>query len=744
MCDAGHDDTLTSIRPRPQRVALLHSVLDPALRSVWCAAQGGSRMKWSWLLLVGAMCIVASGCGEETVAPPVAKVVPYSLEAHGDLRIDDYYWLQERSDPEVIAYLEAENNYTEEVMASSAELRETLFEEIKGRIKQDDDTVPYPYRGSHYYTRFVEGQDYPIHCRRVGNLEAAEEVMLDVNQVAAGHEFCAVSGQRISPGGGVLAYPVDLVGRRKYTIRFRELGSGRDLPDALEEVTDNLVWANDDRTVFYVKQDPVTLRAFQVYRHLLGSDPARDELVYQEEDDTFSVSLRKTRSERFILVESEQTLSTEVRALDADLPDSELLLIQPRERDLEYHVAHQGDKWLIRTNLDAVNFRLVEAPVDDPGRENWRELVGNRDDVFLSRVDAFADHLVVTERRDGLRRLRILPVDGSEPYEITFDHPAPVVWVHTNRVYDTPVLRFGLESLNVPESVYAFDTKTREQTLLKQKKVLGGFDENGYIVERLAAPARDGVEVPISLVYRRGLVTDGSNPLLLYAYGSYGLSTDPWFKPEVISLLDRGFVYAIAHVRGGQELGRWWYENGKLLHKKNTFTDFIDCARYLAEEGYTAPGKVFAQGGSAGGLLMGAVANMAPEIFAGIIARVPWMDVVTCMLDHSIPLTTSEFDEWGNPEQREYYDYMLSYSPYDNVRAMAYPNILVTAGLHDSQVQYWEAAKWVAKLRATKTDDNLLLLKTDMNSGHGGPSGRSEGYEETALVYAFILQALEG
>ena len=693
--------------------------------------------------MVGGMCIVAMGCGERAATPPVAKVVPQELEVHGDVRVDPYYWLQQRNDPEGLAYLEAENAFTNAVMEDSAELRDTLFEEIKGRIKQSDDTVPVPYHGSYYYTRFVDGRDYPIHCRKTGSLDAAEEILLDVNQVAVGHEFCSVSGPRISPGGGVLAYPVDVVGRRKYTIRFRELGGGRDLPEAIEEVTSNLVWANDDRTLFYVKQDPVTLRAFQVYRHVLGTDPSGDELIYEEQDDTFSVALRKTRSERFIVIESEQTLSTEVRVLNADDPNAPPSLIQARERGVEYHVAHHGDRWLIRTNLEAANFRLMEAPLDSTGRENWRELVPERDDVFLSAVDAFADFTVLTERRNGLRRLRVLPAGDGEPYEISFENPAHVVWVAENREYDSPVLRFGFESLNTPESIFALDTTTRERTLLKRKEILGGFDPDDYVVQRIWAPARDGVEVPISLVHRRGLTRDAANPLLLYAYGSYGFSTDPRFKPEVFSLLDRGFVYAIAHVRGGQELGRWWYEDGKLLHKKNTFNDFVDSARCLVDEGFTAPGRIFARGGSAGGLLMGAVANMAPELFGGVIADVPWVDVVTCMLDHSIPLTTSEFDEWGNPEDREYYDYMLSYSPYDNVEAKGYPNMLVTAGLHDSQVQYWEAAKWVAKLRATKTDDRVLLLKTDMNSGHGGPSGRYDRYEETALVYAFILKVLD-
>jgi len=696
------------------------------------------------LLLVGcALCIFVMACRGETQGPPVAKIVPTNLEAHGDLRVDDYYWLRERHNPDAIDYLTEENAYTETVMSDTAELQDVLAAEIKGRIKQDDDTVPALYRGAYYYKRFEDGKEYPLHCRKIGSLDAPEEVILDVNQIAAGHDFCSVKGIHVSPDGRTLAYAVDLVGRRKYTIRFRDLGSGRDLEDTIEDVTSNVVWVNDSRTVYYTDQDPETLRWYKVRRHKIGTDSGRDELIWEEAEDTFSLSLRKTRSERFVLIESEHTLTTEIRYLEADDPMAAPRMIEPRERGVEYHVAHRDGDFLIRTNLDATNFRLMKAPVEEPGRKNWSEIVPNRDAVFLSGVEAFKDFVVLSERREGLRRLRILPGDGGDGFEITFDNPAHAVWVGENRVFDSSVLRFGFASLNVPESIYDFDTVTHEQSLLKRTEVIGGFEASNYLVERLDAPAGDGELIPISLIRHRDLKLDGSNPLLLYAYGSYGSSTDPWFKPEVISLLDRGFVYAIAHVRGGQELGRRWYEGGKLLNKKNTFTDFVDCARYLVEKGYTQPGRVFARGGSAGGLLMGAVANMAPELFGGVIAEVPFVDVVTTMLDHSIPLTTSEFDEWGNPEDREYYAYMLSYSPYDNVAAKSYPPLLVTTGLHDSQVQYWEPAKWVAKLRATKTDQKLLMLKTDMESGHGGPSGRYDQYDETAFVYAFILKVLK-
>jgi oligopeptidase B len=513
----------------------------------------------------------------------------------------------------------------------------------------------------------------------------------------------------------------------------------------IPQVTGKLAWANDNRTVFYTKQDPETLRAFQVYRHVLGTDVAEDVLVFEETDPTFSIWLWKTRSEKFIMVYSEQTLASEVRFLDADRPDGEFRVVAPRERGVEYDVSHVGDRFIIRTNLEAENFRLMEAPVSTPGRSSWREIIPGRADVFLQGFEVFGDFMVVTERRDGLRRLRVIPWNNGNELEVEFDEPAYTTWVDDNHEFDTQVLRYGYSSLNTPKTIYDLDLVTRDRTLVKQDKVLGGFDPSNYNVERLMAPARDGIEVPISLVYRKGIERDGSSPALLYAYGSYGSSSEARFRSAEVSLLDRGFIFAVAHVRGGQEMGRWWYEDGKLLKKKNTFTDFIDCGKFLVDSGYTSPEKLFARGGSAGGLLMGAVSNMAPDLFAGIIAHVPWVDVVTTMLDDDIPLTTAEFDEWGNPEDREYYDYMLSYSPYDNVAAKDYPAMLVTTALEDSQVQYFEPAKWVAKLRATKTDDNPLLFTCEMAAaGHGGVSGRFKQYRETALEYAFMLEVLAG
>ena len=703
------------------------------------------KMKLSVLFVVAAGVALLTSCAPTEPVAPVVEKRPHELEAHGDVRIDDYYWLRERSNPEVLAYLEAENTYTAAVMAPTEELQAELFKELTNRIQPDDSTVPALFDGYYYYKRYEKDLEYPIHCRREGSLEAPEEIILDVNQVAEGHDFCSVRGVAVSPDTRLLAWAVDTVGRRKYTIRVTDLETDEALTDVIPEVTGNLVWANDSRTVLYARQDPETLRSYQIYRHRLGTQPSEDVLIYEETDPIFSVSVWKTRSERYIFIESEQTLASEFRFLDADDPAGELRMIAPRERDVEYSVSHVGDRFIIRTNLDAENFRLMEAPVANPGRENWRELIPGRDDVFLQGVEVFSDFMVVTERRDGLRHLRIIPFDGGEEYEIEFDEPTYVTWVDENEEMETTTLRFGYSSLNTPESIYDLDLLTHERRLMKREQVRGGFDPANYVVDRLWAPARDGVQVPISLVYRNGVVLDGSNPLLLYAYGSYGSIMESWFRPAVVSLLDRGFVYAIAHVRGGQELGRPWYENGKLLHKKNTFTDFIDCGQYLVEEGYTAPERLFAMGGSAGGLLMGAVSNMAPELFAGIIADVPWVDVVTTMLDEDIPLTTSEFDEWGDPNQREYYDYMLSYSPYDNVEAKAYPAMLVLTALEDSQVQYFEPAKWVAKLRAMKTGDNPLLLKTEMAAaGHGGVTGRFKKYHETALKYAFMLEVLAG
>ena len=703
------------------------------------------KTKLSILLAVVVCTVLLLSCGPTAPVAPVPEKKPVKLEAHGDVRVDDYYWLRERDNPAVLAHLEAENAYTAAVMADTEALQAELFEELKNRLQPDESTVPALYNGYYYVKRFEEGLEYPIHTRHKGSPDAPEEVILDVNRVAEGHDFCSVRGVAVSPDTKLLSWAVDTVGRRKYTIRITDLASGEPLSDVIPEVTGNLAWANDSRTLYYAKQDPETLRSYQVWRHSLGTDPADDELIYEESDPTFSVYVSKTLSERFILIGSTQTLASEYRYLDADEPDGEPRVIAPRERGVEYSVDHVGDRFIIRTNLGAPNFRLMQAPVANPARSNWRELIPGREDVLLQGVEVFRSFMVVTERRGGLRHLRIIPWGRGAETEVVFDEPTYTTWVDQNEEFGTSVLRYGYSSPNTPETIYDLDLETGERTLMKREQVRGGFDPDNYTVERLWAPARDGVEVPISVVYRTGVAKDGANPALLYAYGSYGSSSEARFRPEVVSLLDRGFVFAVAHIRGGQELGRWWYEDGKLLNKKNTFTDFIDCGKYLVEQGYTSPEGLFARGGSAGGLLMGAVANMAPELFAGIIANVPWVDVVTTMLDDDIPLTTAEFDEWGDPKQREYYDYMLSYSPYDNVEAKDYPALLVTTALEDSQVQYFEPAKWVAKLREMKTDDNLLLFTCEMAAaGHGGVSGRYKQYRETAMEYAFMLKVLEG
>ena len=690
-------------------------------------------------LLLPVLCALAVAACSKAPRPPVAKIVPHELTSHGDTRVDDYYWLKERENPEVIAYLEAENAYTGAMTRDTAELQAALFAEMKGRLKEDESSAPYELNGYWYYTRFVEGGEYPLNCRRPGSLEAPEEVMFDGNAMAAGHDYYSLRGVEVSPDTRLAVFGVDTVGRRFYTLRVKDLETGLVLADEIPEVTGNVTWAMDNRTLFYTRQDPQTLRAWQVWRHQLGAPVTADVLVYQEDDETFSCSVDRSRSDRYLMIDCDQTLSTEVRILEADDPAGEFRVFQPRQRDLEYGVEHQGDRFLIRTNLFARNFRLMECPQDRTWLANWREVVPHRPDVLLEDVVAFGDWLAIGERYDGLSHLRIVPMDGGPDHTLDFGEPTWSVWAEANPEMDTDVLRYGYTSLTTPRSTYAYDMRTRTKTLLKRQEVLGGFDPADYLAEYIHVEARDGARVPVSLVYRKGLVKDGKAPLLLYAYGSYGYSQGASFSPTVLSLLDRGFVYAIAHIRGGQELGRQWYEDGKLLKKKNTFTDFIDCGHALVDGGYTAPERLFAMGGSAGGLLMGAVVNMEPGLWRGVVAAVPFVDVVTTMLDETIPLTTGEYDEWGNPDEKVYYDYMLSYSPYDQVEAKAYPALLVTTGLHDSQVQYWEPAKWVAKLRALKTDDNVLLLRTNMDAGHGGKSGRYRSLEETALGYAFML-----
>ena len=675
---------------------------------------------------------------------PRARVAPTRIETHGVVRVDNYYWLRERDNPEVTAYLEAENEHTRAVMAPTEALQETLFAEIKGRIKQTDISVPYREGDYTYYTRYEDGREYPIYCRKALEIpqpssRPSEQVLLDVNLLAEGHEFCQVSGRQVSPDQRLFAYATDLEGRRVYAIRIKDLTTGETLGDELTEVTSNLVWANDSRTLFYTRQNPATLRWFQVYRHRLGASQADDTLVYEELDETFNCEVGKSRSKRYLLIASYQTVSTEYRYLDADEPDGSFTVFLARARHHEYHLDHYRDRFYIRTNRDARNFKLMEAADGPSDPDAWVELIPHREDVLLGAFELFTDHLVVQERRAGLVHLRVRPWVGEEAHDIAFDEPTYDAYLSTNREADTPVLRFSYESLTTPVSTYDYDMVTRTRTLRKQEEVLGGFDPSRYLAERLTATAPDGQSVPISLVSRVGMVRDASSPLLLYGYGAYGLSTDATFNSARLSLLDRGFVYAIAHVRGGQELGRRWYDDGRLGHKPNTFSDFIACAEHLVAERFTNPARLFAMGGSAGGMLVGAVFNMRPDLFAGAVAQVPFVDVVTTMLDDSIPLTTGEYDEWGNPHERAAFDDILAYSPYDNLEAKDYPSLLVLAGLHDSQVQYWEPAKWVAKLRAVKTDANPLLLKTNMDAGHGGVSGRYRQYRETALQYAFLL-----
>ena len=669
----------------------------------------------------------------------MVKKVPMPLEKHGHTRIDDYYWLRERENPEVIAFLEAENDLAEKEMAHVKALEEKLFEEIKARFKQTDMSVPYKRDGYFYYTRFEEGKEYPIYARKKDALDQPEEVVLNGNELAEGHDFFSIGGWAVSSAQDIVAYAVDTQGRRIHTAYFKNLTTGELLPDVLPEVTENLTWANDNRTLFYGKQDPATLRAFQIYRHVLGTDWREDKLVFEEGDEAFSTWIFKTKSRKYLMIVSSQTLSQEYRYLDADDPYGEFKIFLTRERDHEYHVAHFDNRFLIRSNDRAKNFRLMAAPLEHTGRENWQEIVPHREDVYLSDFDVFKDHLVLEERVRGLTQIRVLPWASGDGHYLEFTEPAYRAHLGMNPEIDTATLRFEYTSMKTPLTIYDYDMNTRQRVLLKQEEVLGGFDADNYVTERLYARAADGAEIPLSIVYRKGLRKDGQNPLLLYGYGSYGFSIDAAFASPRLSLVDRGFVYAIAHIRGGQELGRRWYEEGKMLHKKNTFTDFIACAEFLVHEKFTNPDKLFAMGRSAGGLLMGAVANMRPALFKGVVAEVPFVDVVTTMLDPSIPLTTGEYDEWGDPNQKEYFDYMLSYSPYDNVAAKAYPHLLITGGLHDSQVQYWEPAKWVAKLRELKTDTNRLLLKTNMDAGHGGATGRFRRHLETAFSYVFLL-----
>ncbi len=682
-----------------------------------------------------------TGCkmATEMPEPPVAEKIPKELTIHGDTRVDDYYWLNERKNPKVIDYLTAENEYKDAVMKHTESFQKKLYDEIVGRIKKTDMSVPSKESGYYYYSRYEEGGEYPIYCRRKGTMEAEEEILLNVNEMAKGHAYYSVAGYSVSSNNNLIAFGVDTVSRRKYTIHFKNLKTGKILPDKIPITSGRAAWSDDNKTIFYILKDEETLRSYKVLKHVLGTDPSSDKEVFEEKDVTFSTYVYKSKSKKYLIIGSGSTLSDEYRFLDAGNPDGKFKIIQPREKDLEYSVDHYRDKFYIRTNYKAKNFRLMATPVNRTAKGNWKEVIPHRDDVLLQRFEVFKDFLVVNERINGLPNLRIMRWDKKTEHYLDFGEEAYSAYISYNPEFDTDVLRYVYTSMTTPRSVFDYNMNTKEKTLLKQQEVVGDFDSNNYHAERLYATARDGTKVPISLVYRKGLEKNGDNPLLLYGYGSYGASMNAGFSSVRLSLLDRGFVYAIAHIRGGQEMGRYWYDEGKLLKKKNTFTDFIDCAEHLIAEKFTNPDKLFAEGGSAGGLLMGAIVNMRPDLFKGVTAAVPWVDVITTMLDPDVPLTTSEYDEWGDPNKKEYYDYMLSYSPYDNVEAKDYPAMLVTTGLHDSQVQYFEPAKWVAKLRALKTDKNILLLDTDMESGHGGASGRFRRYKRTALQYAFFL-----
>ncbi|SHN00517.1 oligopeptidase B [Cyclobacterium lianum] len=678
---------------------------------------------------------------KKNITPPIAKIQPTTLLLHEHSRMDNYYWMKNREDPEVIDYLHSENEYTEKCLLPTKSLQDTLFEEMKGRIKEDDSSVPYFKNGFFYYQRFEKSKEYPIHCRKEGQLSAHEQILLDVNKLAEGKAYMHVNALAVSPDTCMLSYAADEVGRRIYSIFFKDLQSGQLLEDHLVGVTGNMAWANDNKTLYYSKQDPQTLRSNRVFKHILGEDPANDSLVFEETDETFTVSVRKSKSGKYLFINSNSTVSTESRFLDADQPGGNWELIQKRERDLEYEADHHEDHFILLTNADgAKNFKLVRTPVASPGKSNWEDLVSGRENVFLEEFEVFRHHLVISDRFNGLSRLEIRFWDGRKSHTIRMQDPTYAVWIGNNPEYYTEVLRYGYNSLTTPSSIYDYHMDTRQKNLMKRQEVVGGHDPEAYQSERIWVTASDEQQIPVSLVYKKDVFSKtGKNPLLLYGYGAYGLSTDPYFSSSRLSLLDRGFVFAMAHVRGGQEMGRHWYEGGKMMQKINTFTDFIACAEHLIREKYAHPKKLYAMGGSAGGLLVGAVINMRPDLFHGAVAAVPFVDVVTTMLDESIPLTTGEYDEWGNPNDRQYYDYICSYSPYDNVGAKSYPHLLVTSGFHDSQVQYWEPTKWVAKIRALRTNDNFLLLHTNMEAGHGGASGRFRALKELAMEYAFIL-----
>jgi len=634
-----------------------------------------------------------------------------------------------------------ENDFYNQSTAHTKEFQKDLFEEMKARIKEDDSSVPYFYNGYYYITRFEKGKDYPIHSRKKGSLDAKEEIMFDCNEMAKGHSYFNLNGISISEDNQWVSFGLDTVSRRQYTIQIKNLETNEILPLKIENTTGGATWASDNKTLFYSRKDEVTLRPDRIYKHKLGSNPSDDVVVYFEKDDTFNVSIYKSKSKKYLIISSESTLTSEFQILLSATPDEQFKVFQKRTRELEYSISHYEDSFYIVTNKDdATNFKVMKTPEDKTSKENWVDLIPHREEVLVEGIDIFKDYLVVSERFDGLNKIRIMPWNGEGEYYLPFELETYTAYTTTNIDFDTEILRYGYQSMAIPSSVIDFNMRTKEKTILKEQEVLGGkFDKNNYIEERIWATAQDGTKIPMSMVYRKGVELNGKNPFLLYAYGSYGMTMEPYFSTTRLSLLDRGFIYAIAHVRGGEDMGRMWYEDGKLLKKKNTFTDFIDCSKHVIAKKYTSAEHLYAEGGSAGGLLMGAIINMNPELYNGVIAQVPFVDVVTTMLDETIPLTTGEYDEWGNPNVKKYYDYMLSYSPYDNVKEQDYPNLYISTGLHDSQVQYWEPAKWVAKLRVLKTNSKQLFMDTNMDAGHGGASGRFESLKEVAKEFSFLL-----
>ena len=678
---------------------------------------------------------------KNSIIPPKAEKSPVSFKKFNDIRIDDYYWLKERDNPEVIDYLERENDYYEKMTSHTLELQDKLFNEIKNKIKEDDESVPYFLNGYWYKTKYQEGLGYPIYTRYKDSLTNKEEILFDCNELAKKHDYFNLSNFQISPDNKIVAYSTDIVSRRLYTIQFKNLETGEIYNDKIINSSGSFAWANDNLTLFYTNRDVNTLRNDKIFKHTLNTDYETDELVYFEKDETFYANVSKSKSKKYIIISSYSTLTSEFQFLPADKPSDSFILFSKRKRGVEYNINHYKEHFYIITNKDnAFNYKLMKAKINNTSSTNWEDVIEHRENILIEGIDIFKDHLVVSERVNGLNRINIKKWDNSENYFLNFDNETFSANTTTNLDFDSKKLRYSYNSLNEPYSVVEFDMITKEKNILKQHQVLDkNFDKNNYITERIWANSRDGNSIPISLIYKKGIKKDGSNPLLLYGYGSYGNTIDPSFSISRLSLLERGFIYAISHVRGSEYLGRDWYENGKLLNKKNTFFDFVDSTKFLISQGYTSAEHSYAYGGSAGGLLMGAVINIAPELYNGVIAAVPFVDVITTMLDETIPLTTSEYDEWGNPNKKQYYNYMMSYSPYDNVLKMNYPNLLVTTGLHDSQVQYWEPAKWVAKLRDYKLDDNHLFLNTNMETGHGGSSGRFEAIKDLAKEYAFIL-----